>query len=384
MIRACTSYPMSRRRSNETGASFQSLIENPANRPIAAVAQAAILPSLGDPHGVRSINLVGKTWEPGRTLAINFLDGTPTQKSKVQRLAEEWLQFANLKMNFGAANPDIRISFALPNQSWSLLGTDCLGVTDGAPTINYGWVTDSSDERSDRAVIVHEFGHALSLGHEQSSPLCTIQWDKPKALAYFEQTQGWSAQVVEDNVFFVYPSDQVVSTAYDRDSIMQYPVDPALTLDGNGIGWNTDLSLLDKQHIAWIYPGATTPPVPVAPVAPVKPAPPPVIPPVLTSDVVRISIDGLAVHAPIPTPGKPARFSLTVNADAILSLAVVVDHARGQSPHVVVTPQGERALVLGLVRGTGLFRFDAGNYEVDVYNPVQQLAGTAWVKVTTR
>jgi serralysin len=65
-------------------------------------------------------------------------------------------------------------------------------------------VTDDSDDVSDRAVILHEFGHMLGLGHEQSHPDQDIRWDREKALRYYMQTQGWSAQMVVDNVFVVF------------------------------------------------------------------------------------------------------------------------------------------------------------------------------------
>jgi hypothetical protein len=331
-----------------------------------------------------AIHMVGKTWQPGRTITIGFLEGSVVQQKKVQRWAEEWLQYAGLRFAFGAPNPEVRIAFNPRAGSWSNVGTDTLAIRSG-PTMNFGWVTADSTDESDRAVILHEFGHMLGLGHEQSHPDVDIAWNKPAALDYYMTTQGWSAQMVVDNVFAVFDRSQVEGTAYDRNSIMQYPVPAQLTLDGRGIGWNTDLDDLDKQHIGVMYPGATAPPVPPVPPPP-PPPPPPILPPVtIDAGLPRVAIGGPAVRQPIPAPGQPARFLLEVPSQRVLDLGVAVEQARGREPGVLVLPEGGAGpLTLALVNGRGLFLFDAARYELQVFNPIPKLAGSAWVKVSPR
>jgi hypothetical protein len=46
----------------------------------------------------------------------------------------------------------------------------------------------------------------------------------------------------------------LVTTAFDRTSIMCYPVAAEITTDHKAIGWNTDLSPVDKEFIARLYP----------------------------------------------------------------------------------------------------------------------------------
>lgn len=337
------------------------------------------------PAGVtpdEAISMNGKLWTPGDTIGFGFLDGSATQRAKAQKWIEYWLQVVNLHFQFGAAHPDVRITFA-PGGSWSLIGTDCRLVPQG-PTMQFGWVTDSTDDQTDRAVIVHEAGHLLGLGHEQSSPLEDIRWNKPRALAYYMSTQGWTAQMVEDNVFAVFDAGQVTGTAYDRASIMQYPVPAQLTLDGRGIAWNTDLSPLDRQYAATMYPGAAPTP-PVTPTTPV--VPPPVVPPVPPPPALPMVVIGHpAVSVPIPAAGSPAQFGLSVPATQVLDLGVAIGGAYGREPLVLVTEPGtdQATLRLGLVHGRGLFRFDAGFYVLQVWNANPALAGTAWVKVTPR
>src|SRR5262245_12227233 len=87
----------------------------------------------------------GKRWAPGKTLTIQFLDGTAVQKKRVRQQADAWLKYADIKFKWDAGkSAQIRISFSADPGSWSAVGTDCL-VTEyfpkNEPTMNYGWLT---------------------------------------------------------------------------------------------------------------------------------------------------------------------------------------------------------------------------------------------------
>src|SRR5262245_11115021 len=43
---------------------------------------------------------VGKQWKKGQRLRVTFLDGSTTQRKRVQHHAIEWLDYANLKFEF--------------------------------------------------------------------------------------------------------------------------------------------------------------------------------------------------------------------------------------------------------------------------------------------
>lgn len=214
------------------------------------------LGGLGGAQRTRAAFEVLKLWENGRTLRCRFLDGLPEVQAKVEAIAKEWEQHANLKLEFvTSGTAQIRISFAEKDFSWSTVGTDALGEPAAAPTMNYGWLEPATAIREYQRVVRHEFGHALGMIHEHQNPAAQglIPWDKPKVLAHYAQ-QGWTAQDVEHNIFSVYAEDATNHSAFDRDSIMLYAVPDALTVGSFAIGWNTAISAVDAAYMARQYP----------------------------------------------------------------------------------------------------------------------------------
>jgi hypothetical protein len=99
--------------------------------------------------------------------------GTSAQQAKVHHVVKEWENYANIKFErVDSKDAIIRITFNNDRQgSWSKLGK--LALRDAVlsePTMNLGWIEDNlviSDV--ERGVILHQFGHALGLGHEYDS-----------------------------------------------------------------------------------------------------------------------------------------------------------------------------------------------------------------------
>jgi len=212
-------------------------------------------------------------WENGQKIRVRFLNGESSVKSRVQKIAKEWENYANLKLDFVEdEDSEIRIGFKWKNDigqpdesSWSVLGTMAVSLTkDGQikktnPTMNYGWLEPDTAEKEYRRVVLHEFGHALGCIHEHQSPSAgAIPWDIPKVYKYYKETQGWDKEEVDAQVLGRYSKTITNFTEFDRNSIMEYPVPNELTIGDYEIGWNTELSDTDKDFMKKHYPPGTS------------------------------------------------------------------------------------------------------------------------------
>jgi serralysin len=197
-----------------------------------------------------------KAWTPGRTLNVSFLDGKAVIQDKVIDYAKEWTRYANIRLKFnGTTQADIRISFKQKG-SWSHIGRDALAIPKHKPTMNFGWLTETTDDDEYSRVVIHEFGHALGCVHEHQNPSGKIKWNKPAVYNYFRgPPNNWTKEDVDHNLFERYSKNITNYTALDPKSIMLYPIPAEFTLDNKAIGGNNNkLSKMDKQFIARQYP----------------------------------------------------------------------------------------------------------------------------------
>jgi len=201
-----------------------------------------------------------KLWQTGRTLRVAFLDGQAPVKAKVESIAKEWEAVANLTLKFvTTGSSELRISFAEEGFSWSTVGTDALTVPRTQPTMNFGWLEPNTAFEEYQRVVRHEFGHALGMIHEHQNPAAQgrIPWDKPKVYAYYAE-QGWSKEDVDFNLFDLYDANATNFTEFDPTSIMEYAIPEQLTIGDYSIGWNIELSELDRAFMHRQYPGGAT------------------------------------------------------------------------------------------------------------------------------
>lgn len=205
----------------------------------------------------RAVLQKNNKWANGSVITVKFLNGSSFLQNKVKKYAQEWTAYANIKFKFVGANQnaDIKIGFKWNGDSgsWSYLGTYCKNIAQNKPSMNFGWFDASTTDTEFSRTILHEFGHALALEHEQQHPTNTIQWNKSVVYAYYAK-QGWSKADVDANVFKKLSTSTTNYSAYDRNSIMHYSIDKSFTLNGYSVGWNTILSSTDKNFIAKQYP----------------------------------------------------------------------------------------------------------------------------------
>jgi len=213
--------------------------------------QENIIPSLKDTGNSRGTMDVSKTWSTGSTLRIKFLNGDTTQKRMVKQYATEWTKYANLFFEFietGLA--DIRIRFDSTKGNHSAVGTDAMNESNNS--INFD-ITANTTEKIAKKHILHEFGHALGLLHEQSSPINKINWNLDTVYAFYKKEMKWSMKEVDENVLHTY-GYTFTNGEYDARSIMHYYIRPFFTKENKAVGGNYELSDGDKKLIAALYP----------------------------------------------------------------------------------------------------------------------------------
>lgn len=226
--------------------------ENPVNLPRGDMVTGG---PLGGPMDRLSLALVTNSkWKAGRVLRIGWMGGTAKQRKRAREAAAVWEQFAYISFAevSTVTEADIRISFQAGSGAWSYIGTDCLGIARNQATMNLGFDQPGTYE--------HEFGHALGCIHEHQHPEAGINWDKEAVYRYYAGAPNfWDKATVDNNIFAKYSKTQTQFSKYDPTSIMEYPIDPRLTTDNFAVGWNTALSLTDKEFIAKAYPRSDVP-----------------------------------------------------------------------------------------------------------------------------
>lgn len=197
-------------------------------------------------------------WNPGDVLRVSITGGSNVVKEKIQRYANEWSRWANIRFIFVAdpTTAHIRAEVNSDGTSWSVLGRAAEAVAAPEKTMNFGWLTDTTADDEYSRVVTHEFGHALGLIHEHQSPVAGIPWDRPKVIDHYKNHQNppWDEAQVQANIFDQANSSTTNFSQFDPQSIMLYSISAALTTNGYSVGTNRWLSSVDKQYIAKFYP----------------------------------------------------------------------------------------------------------------------------------
>lgn len=199
----------------------------------------------------------GKVWPRGSVLKLRFLRGEEALHQRVLASARQWL-VPGVKLDLALAGPDdaadLRIDFNPDAGSWSYVGTDNRLINPGQPTMNLGWAALDTPEDDFSSVVVHEFGHALGLLHEHNHPDAVIHWNKPAVYADLGgPPNNWPKATIDANVFAAFDAASVLTTGFDKDSVMIYTVPAHWTLDGKSYLPSPRPSAGDKATLLKLY-----------------------------------------------------------------------------------------------------------------------------------
>lgn len=192
-----------------------------------------------------------KWWDNGKTLRVKFLQGTENQKQFVMNTLQDWMVSVNLKfVRVETGDSEIRVAFDSSDGAWSYIGTDALSIPANQPTLNLGWL--------DKAVVLHEFGHAIGMGHEHQNPDGGIEWNEAQVIKDLSgPPNNWDEATIRHNVLQKYSKDQVNGTKFDSKSIMLYFFPASWTKNGIATQENETLSDVDRSFMASVYPKTT-------------------------------------------------------------------------------------------------------------------------------
>ena len=138
----------------------------------------------------------------------------------------------------------------------------------------YDMTVPDADSFVANGVVVH---NSLGCPHEHMRQQIVARLDPNKTIAYFQRTQGWSADEVRQQVLTAVEERQLMATpSAEADSIMCYGLPASITVDGRPIPGGTDITANDGAFIGTLYPLAIQPPTP---------------PPQPTSGKLRVSFD---------------------------------------------------------------------------------------------
>ena len=202
--------------------------------------------------------LTTKYWgTQGVSLTVGFMDSPEAAlRKRILLHMNAWAKTANVTFVESQTDPQVRIAREGGENGgyWSYLGTDILHISKSKQTMNLEDFTMSTPESEFHRVVRHETGHTLGFPHEHMREALVKKIDPKKAIAYFKDTQGWSAAETRAQVLTPIEESTLRGTAADPRSIMCYQIPGQLTKDGKPIIGGTDIDQSDYDFAAMIYP----------------------------------------------------------------------------------------------------------------------------------
>ncbi|PYE17398.1 astacin (peptidase family M12A) [Williamsia limnetica] len=197
----------------------------------------------------------GKYWGPRpRRLTVGFMEPTPDDlRKRIVSHMNAWTATAGISFALTSGVGDVRISRERGGY-YSYLGTDIGLIPLNRQTMNLEAFTMNTSEAEFRRVVRHETGHTLGFPHEHMRRALVERIDPAKAYAYFQRTQRWSKEMVDQQVLTSLNEKNIIGTPPDQDSIMCYQLPGVITTDGMPIRGGIDINATDFEFAGKIYP----------------------------------------------------------------------------------------------------------------------------------
>jgi hypothetical protein len=228
---------------------------NPMNR--AAVEHLSMVMPGFAPTAARIAALTTKYWHSGGVqLTVGFLDNPAADlRARILQHMNAWAQSAKVSFTESSTDPQVRIARNAGDGYWSYIGIDVLSLAKDQPTMNLDSFSMSTPESEYHRVVRHETGHTMGFIHEHMRKALVAKIDPNKAYPYFLDTQGWSKEVVDQQVLTPIEESSLTGTnPPDPDSIMCYQLPGTITYDGQPIIGGLDIDQTDYQFAAKLYP----------------------------------------------------------------------------------------------------------------------------------
>lgn len=184
------------------------------------------------------------------TLGVAFLDGSDGAKQLVRTHASKWLTATigkRIAFRWDVPQPQCQISITFETtQNKSRVGRGSQSVATTQASMHLGQLTER--------VICHEFGHALGLRHEHSSPNAPMEWNKAQVIADMAAL-GWTETMVKTNIFDRFGPEYacVGDPDFNLKSIMLYPIKKSWTLNGFSANQTNTIDPRDEKCVAALY-----------------------------------------------------------------------------------------------------------------------------------
>lgn len=254
------------------------ILQSPSNAP-----NTGLFATSGEELSVQHLALLtGKYWgTDGVRLSVQFLDiRDTTLQQRILSHMNAWGERANVSFAQTNQSGEVRIATTPRQGYWSYLGTDIRHIPMNQPTMNLDSFSMNTPEAEYHRVVRHETGHTLGFPHEHMRPEMVSRLDPAKTIAYFQRTQGWNAQMTQQQVLT--PLNNALLTFLqgpDDNSIMCYSLPGSITKDGLPIVGGLDINEIDWQLAMRVYPKSVTPtPTPTPPPPTPVPTPTPTVP----------------------------------------------------------------------------------------------------------